>query len=116
MVSRNRLGGGEDDSNTVCRFSGSTAEVSQESKPSLFGRNRASRRPCRSREAGRLEDLRLPESSRVLDVMGRTTCESDERIELMVSVVERPALDPGGVGKSNETLPRVFAETGVVSW
>lgn len=40
--------------------------------------------------------LMLPgEIKRVLDVMGRITCEKEDRIEFIVS--ERPPLDPGGV-------------------
>jgi len=39
MVSRKRLGGGDEDSNTVWRFSGSTADVSQESNPASVERD-----------------------------------------------------------------------------
>jgi hypothetical protein len=56
------------------------------------------------------------DNRRVLDVMGRMACESDVRIELIVSDLERPPLDPGGVGESKETLPRSLADVGVVSW
>jgi hypothetical protein len=118
IVSRKRVGGGEDDSRTVWRFSGSTAEVSHESNPSSVERARDSRGPlARSREVGRWEDRRLTERRRVLEVMGRMACEREVRMELMVSVAERPPLDPGGVGESNDALPRsLVAETGVVSW
>jgi hypothetical protein len=44
--------------------------------------------------------------------MGRSTAwERDDRIE-----AERPPLDPGGVGESKETLPRILTESGLVSW
>ena len=97
MVSRKRPSGGEDVSRTVCLFCGSTADVSQESNPSSVELG-ASRNVLESSEAGRRDERWLPGNSRVLDDMGRTTFESDDRIELMVSVAERPPLEPGGLG------------------
>lgn len=118
MVSRKRVcgAGGDDDSNTVCRFWGSTADVSQESNPSSVERDPISRAAARSREAGRRDDRWLTGRRRVLDVTGRNIAwEKDDRIDVMVSAVERPPLDPGGVGGSNEA-PRTLPETGLVSW
>jgi hypothetical protein len=121
IVSRKRVGGGEEeDSRTFCRFSGSTAEVSHESKPSSVERRARESRGLllgRSREVGRWEERRLTERRRVREVMGRMACEREVRMEDMVSVAERPPLDPGGVGESKDALPRsLVAETGVVSW
>ncbi len=89
---------------------GSTADVSHESKPSSVVEPAGSRSALESREAGRrddrCEDLRLLGSRRVLDEMGRTTCDSDERMELRVSVAERPPLDPGGDREAMDSLVR----------
>lgn len=56
-----------------------------------------------AREAGRHADerwllvaLASPGIRRDLEVVGRMTCDSDERRECTVSVTERPLLDPGG--------------------
>jgi hypothetical protein len=115
MVSRKRLCGGDEDSKTVWRVSGSTAEVSQESNPASVERDRRSCAAGKSREVGRWEDRRLRDNKRVLDVMGRMALEREDRAEFMVSSPERSPLDPGGVGESKETLPRSLAEVGVVS-
>jgi hypothetical protein len=120
MVSRKRLCGGDEDSNTVWRVSGSTADVSQESKPTSVERDWRSCEAGRSREAGRWVDRRLDRRLRdnkwVLDVMGRMAFEREDRAEAVVSTAERSPLDPGGVGESKEALPRSLAEVGVVSW
>lgn len=113
MVSRKRPGVGDEVSNTVCRFWGSTADVSHESKPSS-ALVLSPRQAFESSDAGRRPDRWLPESSRVFDEMGRTTCESEDRMELIVSVAERPPLEPGGVRESWDVLPRTFCDTGLV--
>ena len=49
-----------------------------------------------------------------MDEMGLTTCDRDERIELMVSAADRPPLEPGGLRESIEVLPRVFCDIGLI--
>ena len=112
MVSRNRPGVGDDVSITACRLCGSTAEVSQESNPSSVVL--LSRYGNESKDAGRREDRWLLDNSLVFEEIGRTTCDNDERIDVNVSVADRPPLDPGGLLESIDVLPRVFEALGLV--
>ena len=51
-----------------------------------------------------------------MDEIGRTTLESEDRMELMVSVAERPPLDPGGLLESSETVPHPLGSCVLVWW
>ena len=104
MVSRNRGGAGEEADSRACLDEASTVEVSQESKPSSD--ERLIFRVLESMDVGRWGGLLL--MSLVLEVIGRTTWEMEERKDAMVSepARERP-LDDGGVLDSIEALPRL---------
>jgi hypothetical protein len=54
------------------------------------------------------------DSKLVLDVMGRMTCERDERMELMAG--ERRPPDSRVDGGSNDSLLRPLAQIRVVTW
>ncbi len=89
---------GEDERSTVLRLSGSTADVSHVSNPSSVERGWASWGRARSGEEGQCNEGRLADNRRVLEVMGRTALESDDRSELKVCVGERGPPDPGDEG------------------
>jgi len=116
MGSRTWLRTGEEEGSvTVLRFSVSTEDVSQESKPSSTqpeGGVYTGGTSGTSIEAVRRENRELVDNRRVFDEIGRTTWESDERIE----PADRPALEPGGLQTSTDILPLRFSEAGTVSW
>lgn len=58
----------------------------------------------------------LSGSRRVLDEMGRTTLDSEERMELSVSVAERPLLDWGGLCEPIEVERLLLSNVGDVRW
>lgn len=122
IVSRNRPGvAGDDDSSTVCRFCGSTDEVSHESKLSPTPRSPEPLDSMDSRDGARrwlrrllwLRRLRLPDNNLVFDEIGRTTFVTDEAIDEIVPVAEKPPLDDGGLLESMETF-RVAGSAGLV--
>ena len=81
-------------SNVTCLTGGSTDEVSHESKPSWVKLDRECQELESSDEAPR-PCLVLVESNLVLDEKGRTAWEIEVRMELTVSVTDRPPLVPG---------------------
>lgn len=104
MVSRNRGGVGEAEA-TASLDCASTADVSHESNPSSI--DTIVSRWVDSMDWGLYGDLWLCEISFVLELMGRTTCENDDRKDDIVSDPARDRPLDGG-GDSIEGVVRWF--------